>query len=85
LATKFSLQLFPFIANRNKLESGNIQPAKLRPLSRFPKHIQNLIEASNLLSQNCEANSEASKGYLAKLGFWFKIKARVKILPQAYI
>jgi len=23
-------------------------------------------------------------GYLAKLGFWFKIKARVKILPQAY-
>ncbi len=25
-----------------------------------------------------------NKGYLAKLGFWFKIKARVKILPQAY-
>jgi hypothetical protein len=25
-----------------------------------------------------------SLGYLAKLGFWFKIKARVKILPQAY-
>ena len=24
------------------------------------------------------------RGYLAKLEFWFKIKTRVKILPQAY-
>ena len=25
-----------------------------------------------------------AKGYLEKLGFWFKIKARREILPQAY-
>ena len=31
-----------------------------------------------------ERRDPESEGYLAKLGFWFKIKARVKILPQAY-
>jgi len=25
-----------------------------------------------------------TQGYLTKLGFWFRIKARVKTLPQAY-
>jgi len=28
--------------------------------------------------------ADTTLGYLAKLGFSFKIKARVKILPQAY-
>jgi hypothetical protein len=37
-----------------------------------------------LIDHPSRANFSKNLGYLAKLGFSFKIKARVKILPRAY-